>query len=102
MLPSASEPEPVSVTLEAGSVIVWSAPALDDGDWLTVVPPAISSQLIFQTAPEVDCSLMVCVPAARLMVAVVVCQDWKPPVVGTFTVARTAPMPFFICSCAPE
>src|SRR6476620_7141871 len=101
MEPSGSEPVPDSVTLFAGRVMVLSAPALAVGDWLAADAPAISSQLMFHPAPVVDCSLMVCVPAARLMVAVVVCQDWKPPVVGTFTVARTVPPLFFIWNCAP-
>src|SRR6476661_8047943 len=102
MEPSGSEPVPESVTLFAGRVMVWSAPALAVGGWLAAEAPAISSQLIFHPAPVVDCSLMVCVPAARLMVAVVVCQDWKPPVVGTATVPNTLPLPFFTWSCEPE
>src|SRR6476620_2201830 len=61
-----------------------------------------TNQLIFQPTAEEDWILMVCVPAGRLMVALVVCQFWKPPVTGTFTVASTVPALFFTWNWAPE
>src|SRR6476660_4077821 len=90
MEPSGSEPLPESVTLFAGRVMVWSAPALAIGDWFAAEAPAISSQLMFHPAVEIDWIRMVWVPALRLMALVTVCHVCQVPVLGIVTVESTA------------
>src|SRR6476661_10359507 len=92
MVPSASVPDPESVTELAGRLMLWSVPALAVGAWL--LPWESSSQLMFQPADEVAASLSVCGPAVRFTVTFTVCQVCHPPVEGRVTDASTV-APFF-------
>src|SRR5437762_1517539 len=71
--------------------------AVEDGTVppLALLLPPISNQLKFHPF-DVEYTLMVCVPAAREIFAVTVCQFWYPPVFGMETVASTVPALFFI------